>query len=71
MDNHTVAHHTTGVITYTTLRGAKHFPSTSYFFMHGVYTVSTYLYYTKAILMRRKHRTTHGQLLHLFSIQEC
>jgi len=58
MDNHIVAHHTTGVRTCPTLRGAKHFPSTSYFFffMLGVYTVSTYFYYTKAILMRRKYR---------------
>jgi len=52
----TVAHHTTGVSTCPTLRGAKYFPSTSYFFMLGVYTVSTYFYYTKAIQMRRKHR---------------
>jgi len=57
MDNHTVAHHTSGVSTCPTLRGAKNFPSTSYFFlMLGVYTVSTYFYYTKAILMRRKLR---------------
>jgi len=42
MDNHTVGHHITGVSTCPTLRGAKHFPSTSYFFMLGVYTVSTY-----------------------------
>ena len=42
MDNHTVAHHTTSVSMCTTLRGAKHFPSTSYFFLLGVYTVSTY-----------------------------
>jgi len=32
--------------------------------MLGVYTVSTYFYYTKAILMRRKTETTHVQLLH-------
>jgi len=38
MDNHTVAHHTTGVSMCPTLRGAKRFPSTSYFFMLGVYT---------------------------------
>jgi len=67
---HTVAleHHTTGVSTCPTLRGAKHFPSTSYFFMLGVYTVSTYFYHTKAILMRRKHwnnsRTTTAFGLH-------
>jgi len=37
--NHTVGHYTTGVSTCPTLRGAKHFPSTSYFFcMLGVYT---------------------------------
>jgi len=51
MDNHTVRHYTTGVSTCPTLRGAKHFPSSSYFFIPGVYTVSTYFYYTKAILM--------------------
>ena len=57
MDNHTVGHYTTGVSTCPTLRGARHFPSTSYFFLLlGVYTVSTYFYYTKAILMRRKYR---------------
>jgi len=41
--NHTVGHYTTGVSTYPALRGARHFPSTSYFFMLGVYTVSTYI----------------------------
>jgi len=51
MDNHTVRHYTTGVSTCPTLRGAKHFPSSSYFFIPGVYTVYTYFYYTKAILM--------------------
>jgi len=56
MDNHTVGRYTTGVSTCPTLRGARHFSSTSYFFMLGVYTVSTYFYYTKAILMRRKLR---------------
>jgi len=56
MDNHTVGHYTTGVSTLPTLRRAKHFPSTSYFFMLGEYTVSTYFCYTKAILMRRKLR---------------
>ena len=60
MDYHTVAHHTTGFSTCPTLRGAKHFPGTSYFFNAWcvAYTVSTYFYYTKAILMRRKHRNT-------------
>jgi len=61
MYKHTVTHHTTGVSTCPTLRGAKHFPSTSYFFlMLGVYTVSTFFYYTKAILMGRKHRNNSG-----------
>jgi len=32
MDNHTVGHYTTAVSTGPTLRGAEHFPSTSYFF---------------------------------------
>jgi len=54
--NHTVGHYTTGVSMCPTLRGARHFPSTSYFFMLGVYTVSTHFYYTKAKLMRRKLR---------------
>ena len=54
--NHTVGHYITGVRTCPTLREARHFPSTSYFFMCGVYTVSTYFYYTKAILMRNKLR---------------
>ena len=54
--NHTVGHYTTGVSTCPALRGARHFPSTSYLFMLGVYTVSTYFCYTKAILMRRKLR---------------
>jgi len=56
MDNHTVGHYTTGVSTCPALRRARHFPSTSYFFMLGVYTVSTYFYYTKAKLMRSKIR---------------
>jgi len=58
MDIHRVAHHITGVNMCPTLRGTKHFNSTSYFFMLDVYnyTVSTYFYYTKAIMMRRKHR---------------
>jgi len=56
MDNHAVGHYTTGVSMCPALRGAEHFPSTSYFFLLGVYTVSTYFYYTKAILMRRKYR---------------
>ena len=58
MDNPAVAHHTTGGSTCPTLRGAKHFPSTPYFFffMLDVSTVSTYFYYTKAILMGRKYR---------------
>jgi len=51
-----VGHYTAGVSTCPTLRGAKHFPSTSYSFMLGVYTVSTYFCYTKAILIRRKPR---------------
>ena len=54
--NHAVGHYTTGVSACPALRGARHFPSTSYFFMLGVYTVSTYFCYTKAILMRRKLR---------------
>jgi len=41
MDIHTVAHYITGVSTCPTMRGAKHSPSTFYF-MLGVYTVSTY-----------------------------
>ena len=56
MDDDTVAHHTTGASTCPALRRARHFPSTSYIFMLGVHTVSTYFYYTKAILMRRKLR---------------
>jgi len=63
-----VEHYTTGVSTCPTLRGAKHIPSTSYFFMLGVYTVSTYFYNIKAILMRRKlrnnSRTTTAFVLH-------
>jgi len=49
MDAHTVAHHTTVVSTCPTLRSktlSQHF----LLFMLGVYTVSTYFYYTKAIL---------------------
>jgi len=43
MDNHTVGHYTTGVSTCPALRRARRtYPSTSYFFMLGVYTVSTY-----------------------------
>jgi len=43
MDSRTVVYYITGVITCPTLRGVKHFPNTSYFFlMLGVYTLSTY-----------------------------
>jgi len=56
MNNHTVGHYTTGVSTCPALRGVRHFPGTSYFLLLDVYTVSTYFYYTKAILMRRKLR---------------
>jgi len=57
VDSRTVVYYITGVITCPPLRGVKHFPNTSYFFlMLGVYTLSTYFYHTKAILIRRKHR---------------
>jgi len=56
MDIHTVAHHITGVSTCLTLRGAKTLSQHFLLFMLGVYIVSTYFHYTKAILMRRKHR---------------
>ena len=54
--NHTVGHYTTGVSTCPALRGARHFPSTSYFLCLVCTPVSTYFCYTKAILMRRKLR---------------
>ena len=71
MDNHTVGHYTTGVSTCPALRGARQFPSTSYFFMLGVYTVSTYFTTQKQYWWDADYETIHGQLLHLFSIQEC
>jgi len=54
MDTHTVAHHTTGVSTCPTLRGANTFQHFLLFKAWCVaYTVSTYFYYTKAILMKQ------------------
>ena len=69
--HHTLGHRTTGVSTCPALRGARHFPSTSYFFMLGVYTVSTYFTTQKQYWWDANSETIHGQLLHLFSIQEC
>jgi len=45
LDNHTVAHHTTGVSTCPTLRRAKHFPSNSYFSFYAwcVHSVHIFL----------------------------
>ena len=71
MGTHTAGHYTTGVSTCPTLRGARHFPSTSYFFMLGVYTVSTYFTTQNQCWWDVNSETIHGQLLHLFSIQEC
>ena len=57
--NHTVGHYTTGVSTCPALRGARHFPSTSYF-LCLVCTQCPHFCYTKAILMRRKLRNNSG-----------
>ena len=54
--NHTVGHYTTGVSTCPALRGARHFPSTSYFLCLVCTQCPHIFYYTKAILMRRKLR---------------
>jgi len=56
MENHTVGHYTTGVGTCPALRRARPIRALLTFLLLGVYTVSTYFYYTKAILMRRKLR---------------
>jgi len=69
MDKHTVGHYTTGI---STCPGSKTFPSTSYFFMLGVYTLSTYFTIQKQYYWwDANSETIHGQLLRLFSIQEC
>jgi len=71
MDNHTVGHYTTGIITCPTLRGAKHFPSTSYLF-YAWCVHSVYIFFTtqKQYWWDANTETIHGQLLHLF-LQEC
>ena len=55
----------------SSLERSKTFPSTSYFFMLGVYTVSTYFTTQKQYWWDANSEKIHGQLLHLFSIQEC
>jgi len=73
MDNHTLAHHTTGISTCPTLRGAKHFPSTSYFFsLCLVCTQCPHIFTTqKQYRWDVNTETTHEQLLHSVStIQE-
>ena len=68
MENHAVGHYTTGVSTCPALRRARPIRALLTFLLLGVYTVSTYFYYTKAILMRRKPRnnsqTTTAFVLH-------
>jgi len=55
----------------SSIKTSKTYPSTSYFFMFGVYTVSTYFTTQKQYWWDANSETIHGQLLHLFSIQEC
>jgi len=67
MDTHTVAHHTTGVSTCPTLRGAKHFPALLTFqsLVCSLHSVHIFLLHKS-----NTDETIHGQLLHLVSIQE-
>ena len=72
MDNHTVGHYTTGVNTCPALRRARPIPALlTFFFMLGVYTVSTYFTTQKQYWWDANSETIHGQLLHLVSIQVC
>ena len=72
MDNHTIGHYTTSVSTCPTLRGAKHFPSTSYCFLCLVCTQCPHIFTTqKQYSWDVNTETTHEQLLHSVStIQE-
>ena len=69
--NHTVGHYTTGVSTCPALRGARHFPSTSYF-LCLVCTQCPHIFATqKQYWWDANSEIIHGQLLYLASIQEC
>jgi len=72
MDNHTVGHYTTGVSSCPTLRGSKHFPSTSHFLLCLVCTQCPNIFTTqKQYWWDANTETTHEQLLHSVSaIQE-
>ena len=67
MDNHTVGHYTTGVSTCPALRRARPIPALLTF-LCLVCTQCPHIYYTKAILVRRKLRnnsqTTTAFFLH-------
>jgi len=69
--NYTVRHYTTGVSACPALRGARHFPSTSYF-LFLVRTQCPDIFATqKQYWWDANSETIHEQLLHLVSIQEC
>ena len=69
--NLTVGHYTTGVSTCPALRGARHFPSTSYF-LCLVCPHSPHIFATqKQHWWDANSKTIYRQLLHLAFIREC
>ena len=68
--NHTVGHYTTDVSTCPALRGARHFPSTSYFLCLVCAQCRHIFAMQKQYWWDANSETIHGQLLHLASIQE-
>jgi len=69
--NHRVGHYTTSVSTCPALRGARKFPSPSYF-LCLVCTQCPHIFATqKQYWWDANSETIHRQLLHLVSIQEC
>jgi len=57
MDDHTVGHYTTSVSMCPTLRGVKHFRSTSHFFMLGVVAIR----YPERHMRKASHRGSKQQ----------
>jgi len=70
-DGKIIGHYATGFSTFPALRGARQFPSTSYF-LCLVCTQCPHIFATqKQYWWDGNSETIHGQLLHLASIQEC
>ena len=72
MDNHTVGYYTTGVSTCPTFRGARHFPSTSYFCIAWcVHSVHIFLLHKSNTDETQTPKQFTNNYCILVSIQEC